>query len=83
MADSICHRCMQAVPEDARLCPHCGNPQVRSHRKPILIGLASGMLLAVLLLAFFMLRHASTPPDANPDAPASPSAPDKPPPLNQ
>jgi hypothetical protein len=41
------------------------------------------MLLAVLLLAFFMARHASTPPDVNPDAPAAPSAPDKPPPLNQ
>jgi hypothetical protein len=80
MAERICHRCMQAVSEDALRRPHCGGPQVRSHRKPILITLASGMLLAVLLLMFFLVRHPAAPPDAGPDAPA---APDKPPPLNQ
>jgi hypothetical protein len=74
---------MQAVPEDAARCPHCGSPQVRSHRKTILLALASGMLLAALVLMFFILRHASAPPDVNPDEPSAPTAPDKPPPLNQ
>jgi hypothetical protein len=74
---------MQAVPEDARLCPHCGSPQVRSHRKAILLALASCMLLAVLVLVLFMMRHASAPPDVNPDEPSAPSQPEKPPPLNQ
>jgi uncharacterized integral membrane protein len=74
---------MQKVPETAAKCPNCGSPQVRSHRKQILIALASGMILAMLLVVYFMVRHASVPVDVDPDAPSTPTAPDKPPPLNQ
>jgi len=83
MAEHICHRCMQPLPEDAARCPHCGSPQVRLHRKRILIALASAMVLAGLLLVFFMVRHPSGPPDGDADEPGTITTPDKPPPLNQ
>ena len=72
---------MQPVSENAARCPHCGNPQVRSHRKQILLAVASAMFLALLATVFFIVRHASNPQSADPDAPAA-VTPEKTPPLN-
>jgi len=69
MATHSCHRCFQQVPEDAARCPNCGNPQVRVHRKPILIAVASGVLLALVVLVIFVISHSG---EAPPEQPTSP-----------
>ena len=62
MALIVCKECGQEMSENAKVCPHCGNPNNKDNKKKeyFILGICIALIILIIIGGIFSIRSAST-----------------------